>query len=429
MATPKITSSSSPDELKKVVAEFGNCVVNVTDSIIFFAENDTQGFLHHLNSLKNKTFDKEKLQNFIESKELDDQMKIEIYEICPEVFDESAEIFKPGLDLYCRGRSEKFFKLFEGVVGSETPRDCHFVDAAKCNKKTFELLLIYHKHALDTKTAAKIIVCPETPLESIKCMIDKLQILEDLDEIVSAFLERFGSLEVGGLNFATVLRGSKFEKTLKLIAKKDQSKVLERLQELGLIQQEISELITLFCKEKSVDCLRIALLNCDAMLTHEDILICDENLIRLAASKRAVKSPEKLLDLVNDKLFEFVREIYREIPSNQLTNKSNSAAIAIAENIKSDKDFVDLEEGILPYEVLEEADYFTEHLLSVKLPKKELCFAMYLAVLKRYRKRISGYDIEAIFRREDIATIIKNDSTMLIEVLTLEREYFDQESD
>ena len=170
------------------------------------------------------------------------------------------------------------------------------------------------------------------------------------------------------------------------------------------------------------------------MLTHEDILLCLDSIsiLKVAVNSRALKDPEKLLDMVLDpSIFEFVRSVYREIDSSKISNKRHLVSIKLAENIKSGSCFSDLEEYILPQEFSQEVDSVYDQIsdsMSVEIPKV-LSFLEYLAILKHYRKYLNAYDVEVVLRKEDIMNQIKKDSPDLIDLMKFEKKYYETVSD
>ena len=439
-------------QLKIFVNRMGNAIVEITDFIVLFLVEDSLDKLHALSELKNPSYDIEKLREFIKEdyENLSDRAIVCVFELYPAVFDDrikslSLKIIQDlqqdslPFNVLCCGRTKKFYCLLEKIVSISTPTRQDFINAAMSNKRTLDLLLIYNKSFISESLFSEIISNEKTLTESILPLLNRLNSVSDPDSVICALLERFDSnlIRIDDVTrdiIDDLLVKSRFEKTIKFIADNDLHYIFESLKGKGIVTMPLSEMMTMFCKKRAIDCLRVASKEHNAMLTHEDILLCLDSIsiLKVAVNSRALKDPEKLLDMdLDPSIFEFVRSVYREIDSSKISNKRHLVSIKLAENIKSGSCFSDLEEYILPQEFSQEVDSVYDQIsdsMSVEIPKV-LSFLEYLAILKHYRKYLNAYDVEVVLRKEDIMNQIKKDSPDLIDLMKFEKKYYETVSD
>ena len=442
-------------ELRVYVNRMGNTIVEITDFIVYFLIEDMLEHLHVLSELKNSSLNETKLREvFTEDyQDLSDNAIICAFELFPAIFDDSVKSLPSRIiqdlqqeslpfSVLCCGRTKKFYCLLEKIVSISTPTRQDFINAAASNKRTLELLLIYNKSFVSESLFSEIILNEKTLVESISPILNRLNSVTDPDPVVCALLERFESklirIDDQTRDIIDDLRiKSRFEKTLKLISDNDLHYIFESLKGKGVITMPPSEMITMFCKKRAVECLRIALKEHNSCLTHNDILSCLDSIeiLKVAVNSRALESPEKLLDMdLDPSVFEFVRGVYREIDSSKLSNKRNLVAIKLAETIKSGSCFSDLggeNPPVLPDDFAQEVDSVYDEIadsMKISIPKV-LSFSEYLAILKHYRKYLDAYDVEVVLRKRDMMNQIKKDSPDLIDLMKFEKEYYESVSD
>lgn len=445
MLSSKIINSST-EQLKTLIDNFGNTIVDITEPINFFIKCCNPTSIALLNLIKNRRYDSNSLKTFLKThmSHIDNPTLITMYELFPDVFTEDVlkncnknfRDFVNGkcerfLDILCYGRTEIFYQKLEVIIRNETPTDDNFIIAASCYKKSLELLIIYNKNRITSNLLSRVIADEKVPLETVEYVISKAHEIKDYDEIANAFISRFGGFSTQNVNLIGVIdKKSKFDTLMNLIAENDLADVFQTLKSSGFLDLTSAELVRMFCKKKAPGCLRVTLKAFDAVLTHDDVLNCFKEegfyCLKMAVSHRAIADPTKLLDLqMDNNLFEFIRSVYREVDSSQLTNESIIISIKITEVIKENYKFSDLDDRILPKEVSERADELYDLLedsININLPKKIYELEMYLAILKHYRKYIYSYDIESILRSSDLSSIILNDSQSLLELLRYEKD-------